>query len=122
VNFLVPNDSATDGAILLDWQCPTGNIGAFDLVNLCATFWSREQRRDGDRETRILHRYHEGLVAGGVTGYTWDQLCDDYRAGIICWVLVPIQDAHDGAAASYWRPKITCLAEAFDDWDCATLL
>jgi DNA-binding transcriptional MerR regulator/thiamine kinase-like enzyme len=122
VNFLVPNDSAADGAVLLDWQCPTGNIGAFDLVNLCATFWTREQRKDCDREARILHRYHDGLVASGITDYTWDQLCEDYRAGIIYWLLVPIQDAHDGAAASYWQPKITCLAEAFDDWHCATLL
>ena len=121
-NFLVPDEPADGTAVLLDWQCPTGNIGAFDLVNLCATFWTREQREDGDREAEILHRYFDALVAGGVTDYTWDQLCQDYRAGIIYWVLVPLQDAHDGAAPSYWLPKLECLAQAFDDWNCATLL
>ena len=81
-----------------------------------------EQREEGDREAEILHRYFDALVAGGVTDYTWDQLCQDYRAGIIYWVLVPLQDAHDGAAPSYWLPKLECLAQAFDDWNCATLL
>ncbi len=121
-NFLVPDEPAHGTAVLLDRQCPTGNIGAFDLVNLCATFWTREQREDGDREAEILHRYFDALVAGGVTDYTWDQLCQDYRAGIIYWILVPLQDAHDGAAPSYWLAKLECLAQAFDDWNCATLL
>lgn len=70
----------------------------------------------------MLHRYHDGLVAGGVAGYTWDQLCDDYRAGIIYWLLVPIQDANARAAAGYWMPKLNCLTQAFEDWRCQSLL
>ena len=122
VNFLVPNDGSTASPVLLDWQCPSGNIGAFDLANLCTTFWSSEQRQQNGRELRMLQRYHAELVARGVSGYSWDDLCHDYRAGIIYWLLVPIQDAHDGSAPAYWTPKLTCLTEAFHDWDCQSLL
>ena len=121
-NFLVPNDDSTDSAVLVDWQCPTGNIGAFDLANLFTTFWTSEQRLTGGRELRMLKRYHAGLIAHRVRDYSWDDFCNDYRAGIIYWLLVPIQDAHDGADPSYWLPKVTCLTEAFLDWDCQSLL
>jgi len=116
-NFLVPR-SGIGATYLLDWQSPTFDIGALDLANLCATFWTRTQRREHDREHRVLARYHHGLLAGGVRGYDMATLYDDYRRALISWVLVPVQDAGDGSAASYWRPKMGCLAAAYQDWDC----
>lgn len=44
-NFLCPIDG-TGPAIMIDWQSACFDIGAFDLVNLIATFWNRDQRRD----------------------------------------------------------------------------
>lgn len=37
-------------------------------------------------------------------------------------LLVPIQDAHDGSPGGYRKPKLRCLADAFEDRDCAELL
>ncbi|MBM7784578.1 phosphotransferase family protein [Tenggerimyces flavus] len=117
-NFLVPR--TTGHAYLIDWQSCCVDVGAGDLVNLMATFWTREQRRGRERE--LLREFHRRLVGYGVAGYAFDDLLLDYRFGLVYWALMPVQDAHDGAARSYWLPKLTCLLDAFDEWDCADLL
>lgn len=117
-NFLSPQQGATGRTYLLDWQSPTFDLGSYDLVNLCATFWTSEQRNKLDREMSILQRYHHGLLRHGVTGYSWEQLLTDYRSGLVFWVLMPVQDGADGAPKSYWWPKMQCLVAAFQEWEC----
>jgi aminoglycoside phosphotransferase (APT) family kinase protein len=115
-NFLVPRKG--DGpAILLDWQSPTVDIGALDLANLCATFWTREQRRS--LEPRVLRRYHEALAR---PDYPYDKLVADYRLALLDWLLVPVQDAADGSRPAYWQPKMRCLLEAAEDHQIVDLL
>jgi hypothetical protein len=121
-NFLCPLEETNAPAVLLDWQSPCWDVGALDLVNLCATFWSREQRADRQRELEVLRTYHAALCAAGVRGYTFEDLCLDYRLGLVYWLLVPVQDAHDGSVRDYWRPKMHNLIDAFTDWDCEELL
>lgn len=120
-NFLCPIPPATR-TYLLDWQSPTFDIGAYDLVNLCATFWTSEQRSENDREVTVLRTYHETLRAQGVTGYAWNELLRDYRWGLIHWLLVPVQDGADGSAPDYWWPKMRCLVSAFREWRCDRVL
>ncbi|MCB0105236.1 MAG: phosphotransferase [Caldilineaceae bacterium] len=121
-NFLTPKVGATGRTYLLDWQSPGFDLGAYDLVNLCATFWTSQQRNKLDREMSILQRYHHGLLRHGVTGYSWEQLLMDYRSGLIFWVLMPVQDGGDGAAKDYWWPKMHCLVAAFEEWECMEML
>ena len=122
-NFLCPRPPAHGPAILLDWQSPEVEIGAYDLVNLCATFWTPKARvGEGGREERILRHYLQVLRAHGVRQYEWEDLVGDYRRGLIFWLLIPVQDAADGAPRDYWWPKMQCLAAAFKDWRCADLL
>ncbi len=97
-------------------------IAARDLVYLLATFWTSAQRRDGDREERLLRRYHAALVAHGVADYPWDDLARDYRLMLIFILFLPIWDAVNGSSRAYWWPKLTCLAGAYQDWRCAELL
>jgi hypothetical protein len=120
-NFLCPK--AGDGpTYLLDWQSPTVDIGGYDLANLCATFWTPEQRHAAQREERILRRYLAGLQAAGVRDYGWDDLIEDYQSGLIYWLFVPLQDRFDGASKDYWWPKMQCLVAAFREWRCEDLL
>jgi hypothetical protein len=114
-NFLVPAASPGLG-VLLDWQSPSVDIGALDLANMCATFWTRSQRRE--YEERVLRRYHAAL---GVVDYPYEDLLADYRIGVADWLLVPIQDAADGSRRDYWWPKMSCLLEAFEDHGAAAL-
>jgi hypothetical protein len=115
-------EPVSDVTYLLDWQSPTVDIGGYDLANLCATFWTPEQRHDAEREQQILRRYHAALQVHGVRGYAWDDLLADYRSGLIYWLLVPLQDRYGGASTDYWWPKMQCLAAAFGEWNCAELL
>ena len=117
-NFLCSKIPGTGPTYLVDWQSPTIDLAAYDLVNLLATFWRREQRHENKREQVLLRRYYQGLSALGVQNYTWSEFLADYRAGLIFWVLMPVQDGGDGADWSYWRLKMQCQLEAFEDWGC----
>lgn len=121
-NFLCPKESGDSATYLLDWQSYSFDIGAYDLVNLCATFWTPEQRHEVQREEKILRRYYACLQAHGVKSYSWDDLLRDYRMGLIYWLLVPVQDYFGGSSKVYWWPKMQCLVAAFQDWGCEKLL
>jgi hypothetical protein len=120
-NFLCPREGQTGNAYLVDWQSPEVYLGASDLVTLCATFWTREQRADGERELNVLRHYHRTLQENGVHGYAWEDLVNDYRYALVDWLLVPLQDRLEGSAKSYWWPKMQCLAHAYEDWHVAEL-
>jgi hypothetical protein len=114
-NFLVPTAGRGLG-VLLDWQSPSVDIGALDLANMCATFWTRDQRRE--YEELVLRRYYEAL---GQPLYRYEDLLADYRIGVADWLLVPVQDAADGSRRDYWWPKMGCLLDAFADHGAAEL-
>lgn len=118
-NFLCPGQSGA--TYLLDWQSPTFDLGTYDLVNLCATFWTSEQRHEGQREEKILLQYHTTLQANGVSDYTWDDLLYDYKKGLIFWLTMPLQDRYGGARKDYWWPKMQCLVTAFREWKAESL-
>jgi thiamine kinase-like enzyme len=117
-NFLCPRAPGSAPTYLVDWQSPSCDLAAYDLANLLAAFWTRRQRREENREIRLLHRYHQGLLAHGVQAYPWEDLEADYRAALIFWVLMPVQDGGDGSGWSYWWPKMQCLIAACQDWGC----
>jgi hypothetical protein len=120
-NFLCPHEGQTGASYLIDWQSPEVYRGASDLVTMCTTFWTREQRSERDREHRVLRQYHRTLQQHGVTGYPWEDLVTDYQLSIMDWLLIPLQDRLDGAGKAYWWPKMACLSDAFEDWNCSNL-
>jgi thiamine kinase-like enzyme len=121
-NFLCPRPPASAPTYLLDWQSPGFDIGGYDLANLCATFWTSEQRHEGHREETMLRTYYATLQAHGVKDYAWEDLLTDYQLGLVFWVLIPVQDGADGARKEYWWPKMHCLIAAFRDWHCEDFL
>src|SRR6185312_4853965 len=90
--FLCPRLPTEGRTLLVDFEEASGNFGAFDLVFLFATFWTREQRQDGNREVRLLRRYHQILTASGVANYSWEDLLSDYRLMLALIVFLPIWD------------------------------
>ena len=111
-----------EAVYLIDWQFAAAQLGTQDLVNLCATFWTSHQRREHDRERRLLRHYLETLHTCGVSGYEWQDLAQDYRISLLDWVLTPLHDRADGTPEDYWWPKMQCLTSAFQDWGCEELL
>src|SRR5579871_54934 len=121
-NFLCPKPPASGPTYILDWQSPEFEIGGYDLANLCAPFWTPEQRHEDQREVATLRRSHAALQAHGVNDYAWDDLVTDYQTGLIFWLLMPVQDGADGSRKDYWWPKMQCLVAAFRDWRCEEVL
>jgi hypothetical protein len=119
--FLCPRE-ANGQTYIIDWQGPSVDLAARDLDFLFANFWTREQRREGDREVRLLRRYHDGLLAHGVRGYGWGELVEDYRLMLIFRIFLPVWDMTNGSPQRYWWPKICCLTDAYRDWRCEELL
>lgn len=117
-NFLCPVIPGSAPTYLMDWQSPSCDLAAYDLVNLLAAYWTRDQRQEDNREKTLLRRYHQGLRSNGVQNYAWEDLVADYQAALIFWALMPVQDGGDGADWSYWWPKMQCLVAAFEDWNC----
>jgi hypothetical protein len=69
-----------DGVVtVVDWQtCGTG-VGPSDVAYFLGAGLLPEARREAEDE--LVRTYHDGLLAGGVTGYGWDECWLDYRRG-----------------------------------------
>ncbi len=73
---------------IIDWQLSVRNVGAIDVGYFLGESLSIEDRRAHERD--LLERYHDGLVAGGVTGYSFDDLYDDYRMSLVTQLTIPV--------------------------------
>ena len=118
-NLLYPKDAA-GGIRLIDWD--TWRIGraAADLAYTMAVHWYPERR--ARLEAPLLERYHAGLSARGVTGYSLERLWEDYRLSVIGHLAIPVWQQTLGLPAAIWWSHLNRLVSAFEDLDCASLL
>jgi hypothetical protein len=122
IQFLCPREPEGKIAYLIDFDSVGANLPAYDLVYMFATFWTPEQRKEQGWEENLLRRYHNALLAHGISGYGWHDLLRDYRLCVLYMIFDPVWDQTDGASEEYWLPKLHCLTGAFKDLDCASLL
>ncbi len=113
--FLCPRTGVGAPTYLVDYQSACVDLTARDLTHMFAFWWTREQRRAGDRELRALRRYHARLLAGGVSDYQWDDLLADYRLLLTVMLFYPIWDETNGSERSYWLPKLRNIVAAYED-------
>ena len=117
-NFLFPNSEGT--AFLIDWQTWHVDIGARDLAYLMALHWYPSRRRE--LELPLLHHYFEGLLAQGVTNYTFADLWLDYRRCAVRNLSIPILFWRRGMKPEGWWHRLECALAAYRDLDCDELL
>jgi ecdysteroid kinase len=124
-NVLVP--TAGDRPIYIidrqpfDWSLTTW-LGVYDLAYVMVLDWDIEIRRT--HEQAILRRYHEQLIAHGVSGYSWEQLFEDYRLAAPMIVYIPTewnQRAFNAETMWIWLPMLQRALTAIDDLDCVKL-
>lgn len=115
--FLVPR-AGYGQSYLIDFQDACVNFPAYDLVYMLATFWTRQQREA--HEEPLLRRYHQQLSNRGIQ-YDWFLLCDDYRLSLHYMLFDAVWNAVSGSSREYWKPKMKCLLESYQDWKCAEL-
>jgi hypothetical protein len=119
--FLVPKQPGFPPTYLVDFDSASGNFPAYDLVYLLPTFWNRDQRLEDAREQHFLVHYHTVLCQAGVENYSFADLCQDYRLMLAYMLFDAVADQVRGSLPAYWQPKLCCLVEAYQDWDCASL-
>jgi hypothetical protein len=88
-------------AVILDWQGVAGGPAAVDVAAFIVGSLSPADRRAAEDD--LLRGYHAMLRAGGVVGYSWQRLRQDYRlavlrhvAGVIGWLATADRGSVDG--------------------------
>ncbi len=80
-NMMFDDSSEPPAMAILDWQLPFRSNPMWDVVYLLAGNFEpawRVEHQDG-----LLADYHQALVAGGVSDYSFDQCAEDYRAAAL---------------------------------------
>jgi len=91
-NLILDDLTRPQPIIVLDWQLMMWGKGVFDLARLvCGSLPPAER---GGHHDEILNRWHRGLVACGVTGYSIDEAWRDYRLSAIAAMLNPVLFHH----------------------------
>ena len=74
--------------VVVDWQLAMWGLGAYDIARLAGGSILPEER--GGHHDEIVNCWHDGLLAGGVTGYSIDDAWHDYRVCTIMATLNPV--------------------------------
>jgi hypothetical protein len=105
--FLINGDSV----YMADFDSVGFSLPTDDLIYLMVNFWTRQQR--AEHEQAMLRRY---LYTLNQANYRWENLVEDYRAMLHFRIFHAVWDAVVGSSELYWRNKMTCLIEAYEDW------
>jgi hypothetical protein len=83
-------DDRTPGApiVVVDWQLTMWGLGAYDVARLVGGSIPPAQR--GGHHEELVACWHQGLMTGGVTGYTPEEAWHDYRLSAIVATLNPV--------------------------------
>ncbi|MEM8766894.1 MAG: phosphotransferase [Pseudomonadota bacterium] len=76
VENLLFGPAGSEQVVVLDWQGIGRGTGAYDLAYVLSGSMDCDLRR-GNEET-LVRTYHEQLLDSGISGYSFDQLWDDY--------------------------------------------
>jgi hypothetical protein len=74
--------------VVVDWQLAMWGLGAYDVARLAGGSIPRAER--GGHHEEIVACWHQGLLAGGVTGYSYEEAWHDYRLSAIVATLNPV--------------------------------
>lgn len=119
-NAFHPRDPAKDTVRLFDWDGWRVDTASDDLAYMMGLHWYPERRRRYERP--LLERYHAGLLAGGVTGYPFSALWEDYRLSALWQITTPVWQASFRLHAAIWWSHLERAMLTFDDLDCRALL
>ncbi|HEX2034747.1 MAG TPA: aminoglycoside phosphotransferase [Chloroflexota bacterium] len=119
-NFLYPRDPSRDTTRILDWGSWRTGVATNDLAYMLALQWYPERRRRLERP--LLTRYHQRLLAGGVTAYGWEELWTDYRWSVIWGLTKVAQCWAEGWPTPIWWGHLERALLAYDDLGCSDLL
>ncbi len=86
-NMFFPKQEG-DPITIIDWQLMSRGRGPYDVAYFMSQSIDVELRREHERA--LVKRYHDGLVAGGVVDYSFDDCFEDYRLASLWCVMYPV--------------------------------
>ena len=119
-NFLLPRAGVSDAVRIFDFDQWRINVPTNDLAYMMATQWYPERRQALERA--LLNRYHETLLAHGVSGYTRGALDQDYRWSVLLHITKPIWQWSINLWPVVWWNNLERVMLAVDDLGCEELL
>ena len=91
-NLFFDDPSKEKAVVVLDWQLAMWGLGAYDVARLAGGSLPPAER--GGHHSEIVDTWHQGLMAGGVTGYSLEQAWQDYRVSAVMAMLNPVLVHH----------------------------
>jgi thiamine kinase-like enzyme len=105
-----------------DWSLTTW-LAVSDLAYVIVHWWQPEHRRQF--QFPMLRHYHQQLPQHGITGYSWEQLVQDYKLAAVQSIYVAVAwcvDERERTTMRWvWQPQLEKALTAFFDLDCPTL-
>jgi aminoglycoside/choline kinase family phosphotransferase len=113
------------GVSIIDFQASCKGGGAYDVGYFMSQNLPIDVRRA--HEDELLRAYHDALTAGGVADYSFAQLRDDYRVGVLYGWIIPVYavgtlDSSSDRAVALWSEVIRRSQSAMLDHDVESLL
>ncbi|MEX2393627.1 MAG: phosphotransferase [Actinomycetota bacterium] len=78
----------TDDVAVVDWQTIAYGPAASDAAYFIGAGLLPDVRRE--HEDELLRAYYDGLLAAGVTGFTWDECRRDYRRATFAGLVMAV--------------------------------
>jgi aminoglycoside/choline kinase family phosphotransferase len=78
----------TDDVAVVDWQTIALGTAASDAAYFIGAGLLPDVRREHEQD--LLRTYHDGLLAAGVTGFTWDECWRDYRRSTFAGLVMAV--------------------------------
>jgi Ecdysteroid kinase-like family len=121
------DDSAGDAdrrVVIIDWQLSVQSFGAQDVSYFLVQSMSVDDRQAHGE--RLLRRWHDALLAGGVADYSWDDALTDFRRCVLTQLPIGvIGPASMEPGNERGRALLDAIAtrnfQALVDYDCAAL-
>lgn len=111
--------------IVFDWEFCARGRGAYDVATFLSEALTPERRRA--EEIGLLRAYHDTLLSGGATGYTFEECLHDYRLSmlevLVFWIVTGGFCDFDGERATeYLRGSLAKFDAAISDLASVDLL
>lgn len=124
-NFFFAARPGDPALTLIDWQISLRGVGTYDLGYFMSQSLDTEVRRAHEQE--LLKLYHERLVEGGVTGYSFDDMMEHYRWTVLFCFAYPVMGGGLGDLSNErgYQLATTMMnrsAAAIMDWQAGALL
>ncbi|GEM_PF-1786268 len=119
-NWFFEGTGEATRAIAID-LVPSRYSGATDIAYFLAMSFAAKDRRLHERE--MISAYHDALIEGGVTGYSADQLDEDFRWGLFRALITTVYAV---GGLNVLDDVVLALVEeglqSLQDWECMELL